>query len=645
MRNRVGLPDPMSFTKCISYKEGEGAVSARIIGVGLFVGREPAYAAFVFDGGVCECCGMETENPYISYSLRIRLCSQVVCMRQMHTQTLSNSKPRLVSHRVEATNIKRNYTNYHPRQDWVWSATPVLECPSALEKYSISYDGTITRCLAPRIILDRLSLEEEPEITILQRDSSKMTRGRQQLVEELYIHSLTKASSWRLCIAIAKNRVWIDFCKALVTWQCVWSEELKSLRVNNNRMGRLLASQENWKFSDLMNHSSYDRFAQQKLLSRQALSLEDIDRLRPIIAQELQEFYEKQTHRTVMRLRQKNFDHIWKYYQGLRSRGDEYSILPSFPVFLTFSAVQFLQSLDLAAAKITVKAAGSEGGPLKAMLKHQINSWVEQVKYGLLKTIDPSGSLTKEWKTRAPTSLVPHPVLQPDALWKCRVCHSVEPRYAMDECLDFKGVCMHQCKEKDGNKRGRGKTSHMWSVDNFVRDAQAYAAMKAYMEMVKTSSVVKYLNDEISEEVWLCTSCNPPLRIVADSLVGHSHRHTDETKLENFVPASWNYAPPPTHFGLTQWLINLRGGAKEWVERKIYICCHCFHRQVLEDGPAKSHEVLASTDRLKFNGLRSHLASKHKIHAVRDEDYYCDKTIFEYLGTKYGLVEGRGLNL
>jgi len=51
MRDKVGLPDPQGSTVVLTSKKNVPSSSP---GVGLFAGREPAYAAFVFDGGLCE---------------------------------------------------------------------------------------------------------------------------------------------------------------------------------------------------------------------------------------------------------------------------------------------------------------------------------------------------------------------------------------------------------------------------------------------------------------------------------------------------------------------------------------------------------------------------------------------------------------
>jgi hypothetical protein len=55
MRVKVGLPDPQEFLSEFPTREpGNRSFSPFSSRVGLFDGRESAYAAFVFDGGLCE---------------------------------------------------------------------------------------------------------------------------------------------------------------------------------------------------------------------------------------------------------------------------------------------------------------------------------------------------------------------------------------------------------------------------------------------------------------------------------------------------------------------------------------------------------------------------------------------------------------
>lgn len=187
-----------------------------------------------------------------------------------------------------------------------------------------------------------------------------------------------------------------------------------------------------------------------------------------MIARELHELKEERDRKVMMRLRETNLKSVWKFYQKLMSQPEHYPCLPPFSVFLELPAIQLLQSSDLVTAKIDVKTAVRGKTFMKGMLKQEIDDWVEIAKRGLLETIGGSS----EWNNMVPAHRMPHPVLRLNARWKCRICDDVEAKYEMDGCLDFAGVCRHQCKEKERKKRGKGTTAPAWNISNFIKDEQ-----------------------------------------------------------------------------------------------------------------------------------------------------------------------------
>lgn len=84
MRRNISLPDPAKYTGEV---KGDDGTSMKIMGVRKFT-HEPAYAAFVFDGGPCEICHKDTDRPYRSFSLRIRLCDNSECFQKIRTPGL-----------------------------------------------------------------------------------------------------------------------------------------------------------------------------------------------------------------------------------------------------------------------------------------------------------------------------------------------------------------------------------------------------------------------------------------------------------------------------------------------------------------------------------------------------------------------------
>ncbi|KXN84398.1 hypothetical protein AN958_12657 [Leucoagaricus sp. SymC.cos] len=447
---RVGLPHPDRY--CFSIDEesegdGNGGV-VTTIWINPFVRRWSAYAAFVFDGGVCEYCGEKTENMYYSFSIRLRLCGKRSCIQGISSSRL------IWKYDHEAAD---SYTSLH---DYVWFSQPVMEIGTIVaetngrdnfEKFAEQnwFTGGFTakrsRIGLPDEMLTRLGLVEEPRPLGTEDDYEEDARLYGYLGGS-ESQRVTKPSN-RLRVAKKKNEMWM---LSLRQWRARWINQGIEVKKHNNGMGRILAKPEDWKYSDVMNH---------------------LDRLRPIVAQELHEFHVKQDHRTIMRLQKENLDQLWKYYQKLMSQRCYSFGLPSFPVFLALPAVQILQSRELMEAKVSIKAALVKNGAIERMLEHQLKSWESRAYSDLFKKFDPSGTLMEVWKTQRATTKAQHPLNRPDVLWKCKVCDSVDTDQMVYECLDSRAVLRHQCKEKGGKKK-KGITSQPWSIDNFVRDEQ-----------------------------------------------------------------------------------------------------------------------------------------------------------------------------
>ncbi len=204
-------------------------------------------------------------------------------------------------------------------------------------------------------------------------------------------------------------------------------------------------------------------------IDKREIPSSDLEKLRPTLARELLQSRQKKRWKSVTRLRQANLNPIWKFYQKRLSNREDYPYLPTFAIFLQLPAIQILKSSDLAAAEIGVGTAANGNTFLNDMVKQQVDKWVEEVKREMLVTLGGSD----EWNDMVPARRMPHPVLRFDSRWKCKVCDDVEPKYKVDGCLDFAGVCRHECREKDGIKRKRGATTQIWSTSNFVKDEQA----------------------------------------------------------------------------------------------------------------------------------------------------------------------------
>jgi len=283
------------------------------------------------------------------------------------------------------------------------------------------------------------------------------------------------------------------------------------------------------------------------------------------------------------------------------------------------------------------------------VLTEQLNDWTRKARDELAAVLG-----SPNWQTS--NIRMVHPVERFTTRFKCRACNSVALRYAADECLDFQGVCSHECTVQ-GKKKGKEKGVKKWNAEKFYKDEQAMAALESIQCMLNLdgpcTKTVKELNDLLP--FVFCKSCDPPIMLPSKSVVGHSHRHDSAMELMGCYSldmALYAESPRPV-WGLAQKLLGLSNKAKSARELKNYGCSHCLNKKREEALPpipvaggassATSTDVQPQTQAstsedvdaksklpqplFNFNGMRSHLKAKHHLEKIRDEDFYCAKEI------------------
>lgn len=160
-----------------------------------------------------------------------------------------------------------------------------------------------------------------------------------------------------------------------------------------------------------------------------------------------------------------NGDEIKRHYDRLVSLNlhSKSAPLPSLSVFRTLPIVALLQKPSVPPGtkkKNKIPGVGQvlegEDSLIKHILSRDLGGWRKSVEAGLSVTLG-----IPEWKTARNNRL--HPLARVTARWTCSKCGKVARGYRWDECLDFEGVCQHECR------KGKGKESS-WKAEQFVKD-------------------------------------------------------------------------------------------------------------------------------------------------------------------------------
>jgi hypothetical protein len=249
-----------------------------------------------------------------------------------------------------------------------------------------------------------------------------------------------------------------------------------------------------------------------------------------------------------------------------------------------------------------------------------------------------------KWRSASKTRL--HPLDRITARFRCQGCGKVAKRYEKERCLDFAGVCAHECPSDD--KKARKPVD--WSADRFIKDEKASNAIARLLtlfgitdEDAEACDTVKRLGAYIR-----CLSCKHAF-IVMDfpTLIGHSHRHDD---MQMAILPKEEGPEHTFEAGLSAKLMDMSSKSQKLRGEANYRCRHCVPIGESADGGVdgegrvitgesitkESHTDESQTGNQKrrqrnkksklrsmdFNALRSHLKGLHGIEMVSDEDFF-----------------------
>ncbi|KAH7910256.1 hypothetical protein BJ138DRAFT_129661 [Hygrophoropsis aurantiaca] len=315
---------------------------------------------------------------------------------------------------------------------------------------------------------------------------------------------------------------------------------------------------------------------------------------------------------------------VEQHYNRLKSAGE--LVLPTLAEFRKLPTMQVVVG-KVSSASLGVSTELKNSVLFGEMIREDLRKWMEPVRDILSHQLGAA-----QWKTASKTRL--HPLDRITARFTCKKCDKVAKKYTADGCLDFRGVCSHQCPHLDK----KAAESYVWSADQFVKDEKVTAVISQVLELCgadeqhrDASAIVHAVGPRFR-----CLTC----KMLMDfrSVIGHAQRH-DHMKVE-LVPN--NESNPYTfQFGLSVKLLDLGRKAAKMRALQNYRCCHCAvqsaPRDVAATNVTSQASAIAPGDKAEplrlqsakevklfdFNALRSHVKAKHNIEHIRDEDFSC----------------------
>ncbi|KAJ7266961.1 hypothetical protein B0H12DRAFT_1179422 [Mycena haematopus] len=581
---------------------------------------EAGFAAMVFDPGHCASCGTMTYNMFSSWSLRVRFCSRPECKA---TWAKKNT--------LAITNFAILTRNVRKALTWI----PLAESPACFSGEDHSQTWPDAKKVYLASTMDAALAEYE--------------------VENATIVDARHADE------VARSPLKMKFYVTLYNWKRKRLQLERQVKADNKTFGMDLAAKEGYVYAELLNGSA----TYQNLLTHRTKNLEfitrlDYDLVAAKIEAEMISVQDRQRRRTNEATIRANTKQVERHYQRLvlasRSKvpADPWPSLAAFRAMPILGLLQSRSGLmsapDVRAKKVPGVARELQDETLASqLLASEMRSWRKTAEAQLGATLG-----IPEWRTARSNRL--HPVARLTARWTCGKCGEVARAYKWDGCLDYQGVCKHECK------KGKGS---LWKAENFVKADKPINAMTKLVKLcgidAEDPGSFKALKD-IGPRV-LCLSCPAAIVMCPSSVPGHSYRHEDMDMSLLISENAHALVVFPIQQDLAKELmepndVKVKQTQKTWK----FGCRHCEQRVPKVEGKKKATEPgktdekkvegqmqgddksaeeqpegktepvqkkenpIKKPKRFDFNGLRSHLKEKHSIALPSDEDFYHVRT-------------------
>ncbi|KIK86022.1 hypothetical protein PAXRUDRAFT_802840 [Paxillus rubicundulus Ve08.2h10] len=656
-------------------------------------GSEADYAAFVFDGGICELCKKKTSAMYVSFAARVRLCGSYYCRKTFITESLID--------------VTSQFLGQARRLIWV----PYVESTRCFSPLSIMYanwpdnntvllrrsDWENFRC-DPRTYMATQAGSDPTEATSV--DSTPVAaEGTDARAAQVEGGQVRDPFLEQCHAAIQRFPKIMNLSVKLLDWKRAYEEKHRSVKTENESWARVLAGHEGWEFPDLLDSKSYGSLHRRKTHLLENIGWDDISPIRSAIEFELLERQARRNRQKTEASYKQRLVEVQKIYERMRSGTAEginapgsgsssKIVLPPLTVFFKLPSVCTLKGQpdpDAVPPENNSAMTDLKSSALAAsLISSDIRTWLVPVQSYLMGLLGYSGV----W--RSASQLKVAPLERVTARFLCRRCGRVGRQYRRQGCLDLQGVCSHVCKrvkgkgieekpremqehggiggndnddqyskdagevekkENGGKKKKKKKEKTLdWKVEVFQKDERAIALVNVVLKLLdlsdedlRTASQLGELGGRIR-----CMTCTGWIVMDFETAIGHSHRHESMQiqLLSTSNPLALAIAQPnvdlPTtstrprlgfDLGLAERLMAPTYRALNLRNKDSYGCKHCLavgEGNVVGDFEEAGKGMKKKGVRaMNLNALRSHVKGKHGIQDIRDEDIFC-----------YTLVEG-----
>ncbi|KII87575.1 hypothetical protein PLICRDRAFT_42081 [Plicaturopsis crispa FD-325 SS-3] len=595
---------------------------------------ESSYAAFLFDGGLCSVCKKHTNALYASFALRIRICARPECRSRMDRDLL----------------LKPTHLHF-PR-----TVTPQT---TMLLKWFLRVESE--RCLNPISTSTIIRNWPDMEPAVLRSDWEMALQEIEALKSEAEILAYQEKCQKKT----DRLSMYMTAAVKMSEWAAARQLKFRTIKDSNETVARALATSEGWDYWELMNAESYSDLHRRRTRTLEEVTANDVAPIRAQIEVDMVKNAERRLRRKAEAAYRQGREEVKAYYEVLRSSG-QYKVLPTLEVFRQIPVIKILQNrpnestgaagtgtgtgtgtgVVTSGAGTSVAAELKESAIVKDLIKDHLGTWVAQMREAFADMLG-----MPKWKSPSTKKL--HPVDRLTARFRCKRCHSVARRYKEEECLDFAGVCAHECPPTD-----KRKAKLAWTIDQFEPDEKAIAVINDLLRLCNANP------EDVQSHVAFadipprirCRSCSGNILMGPRHVIGHCQRH-EKMDVLLLSPEDVKGVPPVEPGLCAKIMMGYTARAKKMQNYVVFACRHCGNLPVpraavggnnAQGNPstAESKAIAApdadmngdagnatavslsqprSTKYFSFNGLRSHMKTLHSIEVIRDEDFFYDR--------------------
>ncbi|KZP02971.1 hypothetical protein FIBSPDRAFT_808192, partial [Athelia psychrophila] len=367
---------------------------------------EPAYAAFIFDGGECEVCNKATRAMYCSFALRVRLCGNQSCystFRQVHCKNDYDASGRALLSAESTTCFSLHHNGFHT-SNWPDSGMRLCRASDYVEAYA-----------GPTWDINEHKFEIE------KRD---------------------KIMTWAV---------------QLSKWKEKRTKLQTSAKEENEALACVIATKEGWSQRDMLQTQTFGRLHRTSADLAVPLRMDDFRLVRSTVDEEMIKMAEARKRRADEETYRNLYRELERQYNRLKSQNSKDKIIPTLAQFRQLPVIKLVQSQQTPAS--TDVSRDLKSGLLAGMLEGDLDKWSKTAKEAFGEMLGFPG-----YRSASKTKL--HPVDRITARFRCKRCRKEGWKYAQDGCLDFPGVCAHVCHDSSMEKR----TKERWNPDHFEAD-------------------------------------------------------------------------------------------------------------------------------------------------------------------------------